>query len=96
MHPGFGAEFHYTIVREKSFQEKMEVFIADYERLAEVDSALDWALARQPHSFTQLINDTYFLVTEDLGEFGIPSLKILYLIEPAEKRVLLIDVDLKD
>ena len=43
-----------------------------------------------------ILHDTYFLVTEDLGEFGIPSLKILYLIEPAEKRVLLIDVDLKD
>ena len=96
MQPRFGPEFHYTIIREWSFQEKMEAFIADYKRLAEVESALDWALARQPHSFTQLINDTYFLVTEDLGEFDVPSLRILYLIDSAEKRILLIDVDLKD
>jgi hypothetical protein len=95
MHPGYSAEFHYSIVRERSFQDKFESFIKDYQRLAEVESAIDWALARRPHSFTQIATDTYFLVTEDLGEFGIPSLQILYMIDSSERRVLLIDVDLK-
>jgi hypothetical protein len=96
MHPGFGANSHYTIVRETSFQVKMEAIVVDFKRLAEFESALDWALARKPHSFTQYFSDVYFLVTEDLGEFGIPSLRILYLIDSANLKVILIDVDLKD
>jgi hypothetical protein len=96
MHPGFGANLHYTIVRETSFQVKMEAFIVDYKRLAEFESALDWALARKPHGFTQYFSDVYFIVTEDLGEFGIPSLRILYLIDAPNRKVILIDVDLKD
>jgi hypothetical protein len=96
MVPRFGAESHYTIIREKSFDEKIEVLKLDFKRLAEFESALDWALARRPHGFTQLFNDVYFLVTEDLGEFGIPSLRILYLIDSHERTVLLIDLDLKD
>jgi hypothetical protein len=92
----FGAESHYTIIREKSFDEKIEALRLDFRRLAEFESALDWALARRPHSFTQLFNDVYFLVTEDLGEFGVPSLRILYLINSYERTVLLIDVDTKE
>jgi hypothetical protein len=96
MHPGYGAQSHYTIIRESSFQKKIDLFKIDHSRLAEFESALDWALARKPHSFNQLFNDTYFLVTEDLGEFGIPSLRILYPIDSVKKTVLLIDVDLRD
>lgn len=95
MHPGYGAEFHFSIIRETSFQIKIEVLIKDFARLAEFESALDWALARKPHSFTQVFGDTYILVTEDLGEFNIPSLRILYLIDEAERKVILIDIDLK-
>jgi hypothetical protein len=96
MHQGFGADLHYTIIRETSFQEKMEAFVQNYKRLAEFETALDWALARKPHGFTQYFSDVYFLVTEDLGEFGIPSLRILYLIDSVHRKVLLIDVDLKE
>ena len=96
MHPGYGAESHYTIVRENSFEAKMQALIKDFSRLAELEGALDWALARKPHSFNQLFNDIYFIVTEDLGEFGIPSLRILYLIDSADKKVILLDIDLKD
>lgn len=56
MHPGFGAEFHYTIFRETSFESK----------------------------------------TEDLGEFGIPALRVLYLIDSENRKVILLDVDLKE
>jgi hypothetical protein len=96
MHPGYGAESHYTIVRETSFETQMQTLANDFSRLAELETALDWALARRPHSFTQLFNDVYFIVTEDLGEFGIPSLRILYLIDSANKQVILLDVDLKE
>ena len=75
MHPGYGAQDHYQIVREKTFQEKMETLIRDYRRLAEFETAL---------------------VTEDLDEYDLPSLRILYLIEPGPKRVLLLDVDLAE
>lgn len=96
MHPGYDASFHYTIVREKSFDAKMQDLISDFTRLAEFEHALDWALARQPHAFTQYFSDVYFLITEDLGEYGMPSLRILYKIDPDKKEVLLIDVDLKE
>lgn len=96
MHPGYGAESHYTIVRETSFEVKMEALVNDYKRLSELECALDWALARKPHSFTQLHSDVYFIVTEDLGEFEIPSLRILYLIDESRRTVLLIDVEQKD
>jgi len=96
MHPGYGASFHYMIIRERSFQEKMEALKVDFKRLAELESALDWALGRKPHSFNHLFSDTYFIVTEDLGEFGIPSLRILYMIDNSARTVILIDVDLKE
>jgi hypothetical protein len=95
MHSGYGAEFHFSIIREKSFQEKFELLVGDHQRLLEVESAIDWALARRPHSFTQIFTDTYLLVTEDLGEFGIPPLRILYMVDNTERKVLLVDVDLK-
>jgi hypothetical protein len=96
MHPGYGAEYHYTIIRDTSFETKMQTLTKDFSRLAELETALDWALARKPHSFTQLFNDVYFIVTEDLGEFGIPSLRILYLIDSQSKTVILLEVDLKE
>jgi hypothetical protein len=95
MHPGYGAEFHYSIVRERGFQEKFELLVQDHQRLSELESAMDWALARRPHRFTQIMTDSYLLVTEDLGEFGIPSLRILYTVDNLERKVLLIDVELK-
>jgi hypothetical protein len=96
MHPGYGADLHYTIVRETSFETKMQEFTENFSRLAELETALDWALARNPHSFNQLFNDIYFIVTEDLGEFGIPPLRVLYLIDSENRKVILLDVDLKE
>jgi len=61
MHPGFGAEFHYTIIRQRSFESKMLALAEDFSRLAELETALDWALARRP---TVLIN---YLMTRILS-----------------------------
>lgn len=96
MHPGFGAEFHYTIIRERSFESKVLALAEDFSRLPELETALDWALSRRQHSFNQLANDIYFIVTEDLGECRIPALRVLYLIDSENRKVILLDVDLKE
>jgi len=83
----------YTINRTEGFIKKNQELRAVYSRMAELISAIDWALERKPHTFTQIINDYYLLKTGQLSNPDFPQLKILYYINENEKIVVLIDIE---
>lgn len=90
----YGAEYHYQIIREPEFESKMLEIAVGYPRLNELEDAIDWALARKPHEFTQIMNEYYLWITEGYTNNEFPPLRILYRIDDTEKKVYLIDVEI--
>lgn len=88
----YGAQYFFTIVREPDFDEKIMEIARTYKRAAELDEAIDWALSRHPHRFSELTAEYYLWVTEELVNPDFPQLRILYRI--VERTVFLIDVQL--
>jgi hypothetical protein len=55
--------------------------------------AIDWALMRKPHYFTQVSGDFYLLKTDQLDNPDFPQIKVLYKINEADNTVILLDID---
>lgn len=82
---------HYAIVREHQFDESHTAIAGSYERMDEMDSAIDWALARNPQYFTNIIDDYYLWKSDKID--GFPACRIVYHVDEVEKRVTLIDIE---
>lgn len=89
----FDASYFFTIVREKDFDQKVKKISKTRKRMAEFDMAVDWALSRKPHYFTNILGNYYLWVTEELISNDFPHVRILYSINESERIVNLIDIE---
>jgi hypothetical protein len=64
-----------------------------YGRLLHLLQAIDWALARRPHHFSNVTGEYYLLKTGELSNPAFPQLKIVYRISEEENTVVLLDID---
>jgi hypothetical protein len=85
----------FAIVREQSFEEQMLRLTGAYQRMAELDRAIDWALAKHPHRIPNIVRfppDFYLWVTDEFFEINIPSVRILYRIDSQTHTVYLLSI----
>ncbi|KAA6440271.1 hypothetical protein FEM33_06605 [Dyadobacter flavalbus] len=84
------------IIREKEFDESVKEILKEFDRIFELDSAIDWVLSRNPTpEEIEKIDELghYLWVTEDFTRFGIPSVRILYNYDEIERIVTLIGIE---
>lgn len=82
----------YTIIREPAFDEKMMLIAKNYERLDDLDSAIDWQLARNPKEFDNIEDTPLYLWRFAPVLDGFPQLVIIFRFDEDLGRVTLIDV----
>ena len=83
----------YTIKRTEEFIRKSQEIRTIYKRFTEMINAIDWALQRRPHFFTNVSGEFYLLKTKELSNPDFPKLKILYRIVESESLVVLMDIE---
>jgi hypothetical protein len=82
----------FEIVREPKFEKNFRTIAGNYDRADDIESNIDWALSRDPYFFPQINNSPYHIwKTGDLGR-NFPQMVIIYRIDHAHSRVILIDV----
>ncbi len=89
----YNAESFFTVIREKEFDSQLEEICTRYQRMSELDHAIDWALSRKPHSFRHISGDYYLWVTEKLISDDFPKVKILYKVDDVNRTVVLISIE---
>lgn len=85
----------YSIVREHSFDEQLELIARRYSRMAELDNAIDWALSRQPTQIPNVVRisyDYYLWVTDEFYAHDVPMVKILYRVDHGNQTVFLLSI----
>ena len=85
----------YSIVREISFDEQLKIISRRYPRMAELDSAIDWALSRRPTQIPNIVRisyDYYLWVTDEFYIHEIPMVRILYRVENETSTVYLLAI----
>lgn len=83
----------YTINRTEAFIRQSQEIRKDYERFQQLLDAVDWALQRKPHSFSNVSGNFYLLKTKELPNPEFTQFKVLYNILEEEKIVVLINID---
>ncbi len=83
---------NWAIVREKSFDNKVQQYCHSFERMHDFDLAIDEALSRKPKEFHHLYDHHYLWVTEKIIK-GLPEFKIYYQIDEENRKVLLIEIE---
>ncbi len=83
----------YTISREKLFDEKLLAIAKNYERLEELDHAMEWGLIRNPNNFTNVINSYYLWVMNKTPFNKFPQLRILFEFNKEKGIINLIDLE---
>ena len=83
----------YTINRTEEFIRKSQEIKKSYKRVTDLINAIDWALERKPHIFTQVSGEFYLLKTSELSNPDFPLLKILYRVIQEKNIVVLIDIE---
>ncbi len=85
----------YTIVREKSFDEQVEIITRRHFRMKDLDHAIDWALSRKPTEIPNIVKisyEYYLWVTAEFYNIDIPMVKILYRVERETNTVYLFTI----
>lgn len=85
----------FAIVREPAFEEQMLRLVKTYQRMAQLDQAIDWALRKHPHRIPNIVRfppDYYLWVTDEFFEIDIPSVRILYRIDSSIHTVYLLSI----
>ena len=80
----------YAIERELEFDEDCKKFAGSYERLAELDEAIDWVIQRNPTRFIP-IDGFYMWKTDKI--INLPSLLIIFKVDDAKRMVTLIGIE---
>ena len=83
----------YTIRRTEDFIKKSHELGKRFSRVKELIKAIDWALERRPHYFTNISSDYYLWVTTELSNDDFPEVKILYKIVEDDFEVVLLDIE---
>jgi len=81
-----------NIVREHSFDSQLNKIAGNYERLDELDSAIDWGLSRAPTKFVNFAADFYLWKMERISK-NFPQLRIVYRYDSEAHTVYLIAVE---
>src|SRR4051812_27054019 len=80
-----------TIIREPAFDAELGKIAGSYQRLADLDDAIDWALSRQPERFFRMSDGYHFWKMERISPH-FPQLRIIYYYDVWKNTVLLIAV----
>src|SRR4051812_26780703 len=80
-----------TIIRQPAFDDALARIAGDYKRLHELDSAIDWALVRDPKRFFGMA-DGYHLWKMDKISPHFPQLRIIYSYDEWKHEIILIAV----
>lgn len=79
------------IIREQEYEENLHAMARDTHRMDEIDSALDWALARGPVYFYQVDEEHYLYKNEGLYHF--PDFRVLYRYDKINHRIFLLSIE---
>lgn len=85
-----------NIVREPGFDKQIQELTQGHARMDELDSAIDWALQRNPLAIPFLVNikgDFYLWVTDEFTSIAIPQVRILFRYEEISNTVYLISIE---
>lgn len=82
------------IIKENEFIDNLKEIVKDFERVLELEEAIDWALSRNPtpEEIEKIEEDYYLWVTEDFEKFGIPSVRVVYHFNSEGRIVTLISI----
>jgi len=81
------------LIREPLFEDQIGSISANYSRLDELDSAIDWYLCRNPEAEHHLGGSFYIWKTKDSLGPEFPALRIFYFVDSENERVILIEVE---
>lgn len=79
------------IIREPGYEGDLSLISKDLVRLDELESAIDWALARNPEFFDHLGNNDYLWKTAKLH--GFPEMRIVYHYNKESNTVHLLSIE---
>lgn len=79
------------IIREKSFEIEFQEIAKKYARIHDLESAIDWALERQPGRFNNITDNLFIWKMEKFSEH-FPQLMIAYVYEKELNTIHLVSV----
>lgn len=79
------------IIRENSYEESLREFPREFARMDEFESAIDWALARDPELGYNHTEDYYTWRTDGIKNF--PTVRIIYTYNSEIKQVHLVLIE---
>lgn len=82
-----------NVIREPEFEEQAMSISKNYQRLDDLDQAIDWALARffrSPEIFYLIEDDKYLYKTDKI--YGFPQLRILFSVDEDLKTIKLLSI----
>lgn len=85
----------YTIRREEQFEQQFALIAKDFERVADIESSIDWFLSRSCTNLkyvSQLDQAGYYLWRQELVHSDFPQLLILYKVDHSAEMILLLAV----
>ena len=83
---------HYQIIREPLFEEQFKKIGNNYDRIADIERSIDWALARNPKRFPKITPHLHLWKTNKFSH-NFPQLRIAYLIDEPKGVVHLVEVE---
>lgn len=81
----------YSIVREPLYDSHLEELFTKYDRMKDLDNAIEWALSRKPSSIPDSVHieDNFYIWTTEEFSTGIPTVRIVYRVDEDTKTVSL-------
>ena len=86
------AKARYQVKKTEKVIVKIQELKKQYNRLTEFVQSIEWHLMRHPHRFNFLTDEYFLLSTGQLENPAFPALKVLYVINPSEWIVTIIDI----
>jgi hypothetical protein len=83
----------YRVIKTEECLQQLNELSKLYGRATELIDGIEWALARNPHRFTQLAHDFYFWITDELTNIKFPTVKVVYKINQEESTVIILSIE---
>lgn len=82
----------YKVVKTERCIAQLQVLGREFDRMSELNKAIDWYLQRRPGIYAIEIEPRCFLWVTDQLPYGFPVLKILYKVDDVAKTVKIISI----
>jgi hypothetical protein len=82
----------YRVKKSSKCQDQFRALAEEFDRMQELNNAIEWYLSRMPRAYAFCIEgDTFLWVTDDLAN-GFPLLRILYSVNDDDRTVVILSI----